>query len=154
MNKKIIILSLLLTAAVFSVSADEFGEKRIGFGFGFPNTVFIFEAGPYDLKIGYDFTEGDEYLYLGGSYMLINSRPMFENITGTMAVGLFGRVAFGDNDEEFIGGMNIPLSAEISFIDNFLEFFVTVAPGIELYPKPAFTKEAINAWAGFTIMID
>ncbi len=62
-------------------------------------------------------------MYLGGSYMLINSRPMFENITGTMAIGLFGRIAFGDNDEEFIGGMNIPLSAEISFIDNFSGIF-------------------------------
>ncbi len=154
MNKKLVILILLLAASVLSVSAEPGGEKRLGFGFGVPNTVFIFQGGPYDLKIGYDFTEGDEYMFLGGSYMLINSRPMFENVTGTMAIGLFGRIAFGDNDDDFIGGMNIPLSAEIAFIDNFLEFFVTVAPGIELYPKPAFTKEAINAWAGFTIMID
>ena len=109
MNKKIIILLVLLTVSVFAVSAESAGEKRLGFGFGVPNTVFIFQGGPYDLKIGYDFTEGEEYMYLGGSYMLINSRPMFENITGTMALGLFGRIAFGDNDEEFIGGMNIPL---------------------------------------------
>ncbi len=154
MNKKIFILIVLLAAAVFPLFSESIGEKRLGFGFGVPNTVFIFQAGPYDMKIGYDFTEGDEYMFLGGSYMLINSRPMFESITGTLAVGLFGRVAFGENDEEFIGGMNIPLSAEIGFIDNFLEFFITVAPGIELYPKPAFTKEAINAWAGFTIMLD
>ena len=86
--------------------------------------------------------------------MLINSRPMFENVTGSLALGLFGRIAFGDNNEDFIGGMNIPLSGEISFIDNFLEFFLTAAPGIELYPKPAFTKEAITAWAGFTILLD
>lgn len=154
MNKKIIILLVLLTAAIFTLSAESDNEKRLGFGFGYPNTVLNFQGGPYDLKIGYDFTEGEEFLFLGGSYMLINSRPMFENITGSLALGLFGRIAFGDNNEDFIGGMNIPLSGEISFIDNFLEFFITAAPGIELYPKPAFTKEAITAWAGFTILLD
>ncbi len=54
MNKKIIILLVLLTVSVIAVSAESAGEKRLGFGFGVPNTVFIFQGGPYDLKIGYD----------------------------------------------------------------------------------------------------
>ncbi len=154
MNKKIVLVFVIFTALLASVSADTYTEKRLGFGFGFPNTVFIFQGGPYDAKVGYDFTEGDEYLFMGGSYMVINSRPVFENVTGSLGVGLFGKVSFGDNENDFIGGMNIPISGEISFIDNFLEFFLQVAPGIELFPKPAFTKEAICAWAGFTILLD
>lgn len=154
MTKKMIILMVLLTLTIFAISAESYSEKRLGFGFGVPNTVLMYQGGPYDFKIGYDFTEGDEYIFLGGSYMMINSRPVFENVSGSLALGLFGRIAFGESDEEFIGGMNIPISGEISFIDNFLEFFITAAPGIELYPKPAFTKEAITAWAGFTILLD
>jgi len=159
MNKKIIIaLFVLLSSIIIPQSmlfAGPWGETRLGLGLGMPNTVLIFRSGPYDIKVGYDFTEGKEYFFLNGSYMLINSRPFNRIFSGSFGLGLFGKVFFGEReDDNFMGGLNIPISAEVSFIDNFLQFFAMVAPGLELYPKPMFTTKSICWWVGFTILLD
>jgi hypothetical protein len=160
MNKKVIIaLFIILSSIVIlpqsNVYAGPWGETRLGLGLGMPNTVLIFRSGPYDIKVGYDFTDGKEYFFLNGSYMVISSRPFNHIFSGSLGMGLFGKFFFVSNkDEDFMGGLNIPISAEVSFIDNFLQFFALVAPGLELYPKPTFTTKAICWWIGFTIMLD
>jgi len=159
MNKKVAIAIFILLSSIIipqsKVFAGPWGETRLGLGLGMPNTVLTFRSGPYDIKVGYDFTKGDEYFFLNGSYMLISSRPFNHIFSGSLGLGLFGKIFFGERDESnFMGGMNIPVSAEVSFIDNFLQFFVTVAPGIELYPKPMFTTKSICWWVGFTLLLD
>lgn len=162
MNKKLFFVVFVIAAsAIFSANisaysfSDSPGETRLGFGFGMPNTVLVFQTGAYDVKIGYDFTEGNEYFFLNGSYLVINSRPVNHIFSGSLGIGLFGKISFGDEEEnDFIGGLNIPVSAEAAFLDGFLEFFATVAPAVELFPKPVFTTRAISWWVGFTIMLD
>jgi hypothetical protein len=156
MNKKmILILILLFSVSLFSVFAESFGETRLGIGFGVPNTVLMFQTGAYDIKVGYDFTEGSEYFFLNGSYMVINSRPINEIFSGTLGIGLFGKISFGEEDEnDFIGGLNIPITGEVALLDGFLELFATVAPAVELFPKPIFTTRAVSWWLGFSIMLD
>jgi len=156
MNKKMILILVLLSLiSGFSVFAESLGETRLGFGFGMPNTVLLFQTGPYDIKVSYDFTEGSEYFFLNGSYMVINSRPINEIFSGTLGIGLFGKVSFGDeNENDFIGGLNIPMTGEAALLDGFLELFATVAPAVELFPKPVFTTRAISWWIGFSIMLD
>ena len=159
MNKKIIItLFIILFSTIISqtnVFAGPWGETRLGLGLGMPNTVLIFRSGPYDIKGGYDFTKGDEFFFLNGSYMVINSRPFNHIFSGSLGMGLFAKIFFGENsDKDFMGGLNIPISAEVSFIDNFLQFFAMVAPGLELYPKPTFTTKSLCWWVGFTILLD
>ena len=161
MNKKILIALFVLFSSIIFPKSNIFawpsgdGENRLGLGLGIPNTVLLFQTGPYDIKVGYDFTEGKEYFFINGSYMVINSRSFNQIFSGSLGLGLFGKFFFGGNkDEEFMGGMNIPISVEASFIDNFLQFFITVAPGLELYPKPMFTTKSICWWAGFTILLD
>ncbi|MCL2705887.1 MAG: hypothetical protein FWE72_06735 [Spirochaetaceae bacterium] len=160
MNKKIVIALFVLLSSIIipqsNIFAGPWGETRLGLGLGMPNTVLIFRSGPYDIKVGYDFTDGKEYFFLNGSYMLINSRPFNSIFSGSLGLGLFGKVFFSEDkkDDNFMGGMNIPISAEVSFIDNFLQFFAMVAPGIELYPKPTFTTKSICWWVGFTLLLD
>ncbi len=161
MNKKFLIFAIMLSVSFltcgYSVFAESLGETRLGFGFGMPNTVLVFETGPYDVKVGYDFTEGEEYFFLNGSYIVINSRPINEYFSGSLGVGLFGKISFGeddDDDNDFIGGLNIPITGEVAILDGFLEFFATVAPALELFPKPVFTTRAISWWIGFTILLD
>ncbi len=158
MNKKIIILFIILFSIILlpsKIFAGSWGETRLGLGFGIPNTVLIFQTGPFDIKLGYDFTEGDQYIFINPSYMAVNSRPFNHIFSGSLGIGLFAKVFFDDDkDDKFMGGLNIPVSVEASFLDNFLQFFVTVAPGLELYPKPVVTTESISAWIGLTIMLD
>jgi len=162
MSKKTIIIFFILFSAsalifISPVFSEEFpGETRLGVGFGMPNTVLVFQTGPYDVKVGYDFTEGSEYFFLNGSYLVINSRPLNEIFSGSLAIGLFGKISFGEEEEDndFIGGLNIPITAEAALLDGFLEFFATVAPAVELFPKPMFTTRALSWWLGFTIMLD
>ena len=159
MNKKIFVLFILLSSFILPQSdifAGSWGETRAGLGLGMPNTVLVFRTGHYDIKGGYDFTEGKQFFFINGSYMAVNSRPFNSIFSGSLGLGVFAKVFFSDNAEDkFMGGMNIPISAEVSFIDNFLQFFATVAPGLDLYPKPTFTtKSLVCWWVGFTIMLD
>ena len=156
MNKRLILVCLMVLIAV-SAFSEPFGEKRIGLGFGMPNTVLIFQVDPYDVKIGYDFTEGTEYFFLNGSYMVINSRPINEIFSASLGIGLFGKISFAEETEDenaFIGGLNIPVSVEMGLIDGFLEIFALVAPAVELFPKPVLTARAISWWLGISILLD
>ncbi|MCL2793272.1 MAG: hypothetical protein FWD87_09295 [Spirochaetaceae bacterium] len=159
MNKRITIVIFVLLFSIIIPQSNVFargwrGDTRLGLGFGMPNTVLIFRTGPYDIKVGYDFTSGSEYFFLNGSYMAVNSRPLNHIFSASLGLGLFCKIFFGDQEDRFMGGVNVPVSAEIFFIDNFLQFFATVAPGLELYPKPMFTTKAMSWWLGFTIMLD
>ena len=156
-----ILLSLIVLpqSAVF---AGSWGETRLGLGVGLfaaeptsPNIALVFRTGPYDVKFAYDFTPGDGYIFLNGSYMAVNSRPLNDIFSGSLGLGAFAKYYFGEKrDDNFLGGINIPVSVEISFIDNFLQFFATIAPGLELFPKPQFTTNSLCAWIGFTILLD
>ncbi|MCL2293267.1 MAG: hypothetical protein FWC36_00135 [Spirochaetes bacterium] len=165
MNKKIIITSFILLSSIIIPQTNLFAwggrDTRIGLAAGMfaaepgsPNIALVFRTGPYDIKFAYDFTQGNQYLFLNGSYMAVNSRPMNHIFSLSLGLGIFGKFYFGDNANNSFGGLNTPISAEITFIDNFLQFFATVAPGLELIPKPRFTTQALCAWIGFTILLD
>ena len=161
MNKKITIILFVLLFSIILPQSNLFafgwGETRFGLGLGMPNTVLILRSGPYDIKVGYDFTDGSEYFFLNGSYMLVTSRPLNHIFSCSFGIGAFTKFFFGNDDEEennFMGGLNMPISVEVSFLDNFLQFFVMAAPGIELYPKPMLTTRSICWWIGFTILLD
>ena len=41
----------------------------------------------------------------------------------------------------------------LMFLDNVGELFIEVAPGFDLFPKPAFSDDPVQLWAGLTFAI-
>lgn len=150
-RKNCVILILLILIPMGLSAQDKPKEKRLGLGFGYPNTTLIFKIDPMDFKIGYDFTDGKEYLFLSGSYDLINSRQISDKFAFSAGAGVFTKMMFGD--EEIKGGINLPVSLEMPLMDGFFELFAEVAPGLELFPKPAFALDSSSVWIGLTVRL-
>ena len=148
--KKIIAIALFIIVLLpFCASAQ---EKRLGVGFGHPNTVLTFSYDPWAARVAYDFTSGEQFMFLEGSYTLINSRPAFAIFTASVGIGAFALLEFEDND--FSGGVNIPISMELPLLDDFIEIYLEVAPGLELFPKPRMTWKSTCVWLGATLRLD
>ena len=159
MNRKTVIaliIGVLLTAvAVQNVSAYGYRQSRIGFGVGTPNAVIIYRPAPFDFRFGYDFSEGNQFIFLSGDW-----RPTGNiQINGPLYFyfGIGGYAKFypeADSSEDwFEGGTRLPLGLSLMFLDNVGELFIEVAPGFDLYPKPAFSDDPVQVWAGLTFAI-
>ena len=149
MKKKLAVLLVLIILLPICVSAQ---EKRVGLGFGKPTTVLVFSYDPWVGKLAYDFTKDNQFLFLSASYTLINSRPLAGPFTASLGVGGFARFSFKDDDNCF--GANIPISLEIPMLDDFVEIFLEVDPGLELLPKPRITWKSTCIWLGATLRLD
>ena len=151
--------TFLFFVLVSSLYAYSPGSSRLGVGFGLPNYVIIYRPGNFDFKGGYDFTEGNEFIYLSGGYRFVNQQPIAGPLHFSLGAGAFGKFTFGNDDSEddssddVVGGFNIPIGASLLFFDDFAELFVEVAPGFDLYPKPSFTNDPLQMWAGITLRI-
>jgi hypothetical protein len=67
---------------------------------------------------------------------------------------VYGKL-FAERTEDMLeGGTRLPLGLSILFLDNFGELFVEIAPGFDLYPKPAFSDDPVQFWAGITFSLD
>ena len=152
MKKKLTVLLVLFVLIVLLPVCASAQEKRIGLGFGHPNTVLVFSYDPWVAKLAYDFTKGHQFLFAAASYTLINSRPIAGPFTASLGVGGFARFSFEDGDNSF--GANVPISIEIPMLDDFLEIFLEVDPGLELLPKPRMTWNSTCLWIGATLRLD
>ena len=152
MRKKIAVLLVLFVLIKLLPICASAQEKRVGLGFGHPNTVLVFSYDPWVAKAAYDFTSGHQFLFIAGSYTLINSRPIAGPFTASLGVGGFARFEFEGGDNSF--GANIPISLEIPMLDDFLEIFLEFDPGLELLPKPRLTWKSTCIWLGATIRLD
>jgi hypothetical protein len=152
MTKKILIILILLvlSSALFAQGAG----TRLGFGVGEPNMVLIFRPSPFDLKIGYDFTEGNEFLFVSGDFRIIDTRWIASIFYVSLGIG--GYLRFVDMTEEpsIEGGARIPVALQILLLDDFLEFFVEVAPGFDLFPRAQLAEDPVQYWIGFTLQLD
>ena len=151
MKKKIIVILLALIILLPICASAQ--EKRIGLGFGKPTTVLTFSYDPWVGKLAYDFTKGHQFLFVAGSYTLINSRPIAGPFTASLGVGGFARFEFEDDSDNSFGA-NIPLSIEIPMLDDFVEIFLEFDPGLELLPKPRMTWKSTCIWLGATLRLD
>lgn len=130
-------------------------DTRVGFGFGTPNTVLVVRPEPFDVKLGYDFTEGNEFIYLGADLRLLNQREIQAPLHFSLGFGGYTKFYAGDDsDDVFEGGFRTPIALSLLLIDDFLELYVEVAPGLDLYPRARFSDDPVQAWLGFTIDTD
>jgi hypothetical protein len=146
---------LFLTAlALQNGAAYGYRPSRIGFGAGTPNAVIIYQPAPFDLRAGYDFTEGSQFLFLSADWRPTGHIQLNGPLHFYFGIGAYGKLYPEAESENLIeGGTRIPVGLSLLFFDNAIELFIEVAPGFDLYPKPAFSADPVQFWAGLTFAI-
>ncbi len=149
----LIVMVVLAAVAVQSVSA--YGGTRIGFGVGTPNAVFIYRPSPFDFRVGYDFTEGNEFIFVSGDLRPIDNIHIAGPLHFSFGIGGYIKTfpEVENSEDMFELGTRLPFGLSLLFLDNVAELFFEVAPGFDLYPKPAFSDEPVQLWAGLTLAI-
>lgn len=154
-----VILALIImgTTPLAAQSGGRFG--RLGVAFGTPNTVLVYRPSPLDFKIGYDFSEHSQYFFLAGDVRLIDNRQIAGVLHGSFGLGLYGKLYWEGRDEdesnvEFDGGTRVPVALSVLVLNNFLEFFIEVAPGIDFYPRLRFADQPVQVFGGITVQLD
>lgn len=152
----LVIAAVVLLTAVPTLEAQRRRDTRIGFGFGTPNTVFVVRPNPFDFKLGYDFTEGEEFIYLGADLRVLNQRVISRPLHFSAGIGGYTKLYPNAVDDEasFEGGLRLPVALSVLLLGDLLELYVEVAPGIDLYPKARFSDDPVQAWVGFTFSTD
>lgn len=158
MNHKRIVLFVVLLALVAAsplFAQTRRGSQRLGLAAGIPNGVLVYRPAPFDIKFGYDLTEGSQYLFLSGDVRLINNRPLVGVLHGSFGAGVFGKLYLEGRDGEGgvdpDGGVRLPFALSVLLLDDFIEFFFEVAPGLDLYPNPQLSDQPVQLFAGFTL---
>lgn len=158
MKKKHILFFVLVLIMGFgllqSAAAYGYRSSRIGFGVGTPNAVIIYRPAPFDFRGGYDFSEGNQFIFLSGDLRLIDNRTIADPLRLSFGVGLYGKLFLERESDMLEGGTRLPIGLSILFLDNFVELFVELAPGFDLYPKPAFSEDPVQLWAGVTLAMN
>ncbi len=149
MKKAVLFVAALLILTAAPVFAR---ETRVGLGFGLPNAVLVIRPVPWELKAGYDFTEGEEYVFASLDYRFVNSQPIVDNFHFTLGFGAYTRILVPEGDSpSFEGGFRLPIGVQYLVFNNFLEFFFQISPGLDFYPKLAISDKPVQLWAGFTL---
>ncbi|MFW5827455.1 MAG: hypothetical protein ACOCU4_05160 [Alkalispirochaeta sp.] len=148
-----VVLALVATSPLLAQTRP--GSQRLGLAAGIPNGVLVYRPAPFDVKFGYDFTEGNQYLFLSGDIRLINNRPLVGVLHGSFGAGAFGKLypegRDADGGVEVDAGARIPFALSVLLLDDFVEFFFEIAPGIDLYPKAQLSDQPVQIFAGFTL---
>ncbi len=158
MKRKTVLVVLLLAVLAAAPLVAQSRSNRLGLAAGTPNGVLVYRPAPFDIKAGYDFTEGKQYIFLAGDARLIDNRQIVGVLHGSFGIGLYGKLFPEGRDDsgdiEFDAGTRIPFALSVLLLDNFLEFFVEVAPGIDFYPKPELSSQPVQVFAGFTVELN
>lgn len=156
---RILLIAGILFVVVAQMGWSQWGQPaprpRLGFGLGTPNTVLVLRPGRTDFKVGYDFAGKNNYVFLAGDYRLINARHIASFVHFSLGIGAYGKFYLSDDEPvEIESGFRLPLGLSVYLLNNFLEFFVEVSPGLDFYPRLSFSDQPVQAWIGFTIELD
>ncbi|MFW5643519.1 MAG: hypothetical protein ACOCYQ_05775 [Alkalispirochaeta sp.] len=161
MKRKAIVITVVLLVIVTASAFGQFRGRsdRLGLAFGIPNGVLVYRPAPFDIKGGYDFTTGNQYIFLAGDIRFVDNRQIVGVLHGSFGIGLYGKLypeGRDDDDDEidYDAGTRLPFALSVLLLDDFLEFFVEVAPGLDFYPKPQFADQPLQVFAGATIQLD
>jgi hypothetical protein len=158
-RRSILVIVFIAVIAATPLFAQFQGRSnRLGLAAGIPNGVLVYRPAPFDIKAGYDFTEGQQYIFIAGDLRLVDNRHMTGILHGSLGIGLYSKLyPEGNEDEEGFtvdAGARIPFALSILLMQDFLEFFVELAPGIDFYPAPRLSSQPLQLFAGLTIQLD
>lgn len=144
-----VLLAVALSAAV-SVGAFAAEPLRVGLEFGSPSGVIIVRPAPFDIKVGYDFTDfgtdfGSNYIHVSGDYRIIDRQPLVEFLSFFLSAGAYMQIMTGDADDTFVLGGRIPVGLQAFLLDGKIEIFLEIVPTVKLLP----TILAFDDWQGF-----
>ncbi|MFO7848498.1 MAG: hypothetical protein R6V67_00935 [Spirochaetia bacterium] len=150
------LLFILVFAVVLVSVAPAYSSHgtRVGIGGGSPHYVLIFRPGKFDFKGSYDLTEGNKYIYAAGAYRFVNLHNIEGPLHFSLGAGGFGKLFLNEDtneDKDLIGGVQLPVSLSLLFLDDLLEIFVEFAPGLKLDPRPEFDPDNLHYWVGLTV---
>lgn len=152
----VLLLLVVSTTPLFAQSGRR--SDRLGLAFGIPNGVLIYRPAPFDIRLGYDFASGDEFVFLSGDWRFVDNRRLVGVLHLSLGAGIYGKFfpeGRDDSDDfEADWGARIPVGLSVLLLRDFLEFFVEVAPDIDLYPSAQFADDPVQVFAGFTIGLD
>ena len=153
-----VLVAVLLLAGLAGLAAAGKGPLRLGLEFGDPNAVLIIRPAPFDFKLGYNFAEGSESVFLSGDYRIVNGRQLFrgeevlELFHLFLGLGAYAqlRTAEGAEDPLTLGG-RVPVGLQVFLLDGKLELFLEVCPTVDFLP--ALGWGGLQGFLGFTLPI-
>lgn len=160
MKRRIVLVLVMLVVVAASPLFAQFRGRsdRLGFAAGIPNGVLVYRPAPFDIKAGYDFSSGNQYIFLAGDVRLIDNRQIVGVLHGSFGIGLYGKLfpegRDSDGEIQYDAGSRIPFALSVLLLQDFLELFVEVAPGLDFYPNLQFSDQPIQVFAGFTVQLD
>lgn len=154
-SKIIVVCFLLLVVGTLSVSARE--GLRLGLEFGNPIAVVIIRPAPFDFKVGYDFREGNQNIFVSADYRLVSGYQVIDFLHVFMGLGIYSQIYFedrGDDQGQFDLGARIPLGLQAFLFKSAIEIFLELAPTINFVPSVEVNQlDGWHGYAGFTIRL-
>ncbi|WP_020613140.1 hypothetical protein [Sediminispirochaeta bajacaliforniensis] len=148
------VLLMLVFVSTQNLAAAGLGSSRIGLGLGTPNAVLIYRPTPFDLRLGYDFTEGSQFIFISGDWRPAGYIPISGPLYCYFGLGAYAKFYPESSADDVVEwGTRLPVGISLLFLDNIAELFVEVAPGFDLYPKPAFSDDPVQFWVGLSFAI-
>ncbi len=148
MKTKALWMLVLIAGVCVGASAAE--PLRVGLEFGSPSAVIIVRPAPFDIKVGYDFTDfgtdfGSSYIHVSGDYRFIDRQPLVEWLSFYVGAGAYMQIMTGSADDPFVLGGRLPVGLQAFLVDGKIEIFLEVVPTVKLLP----TILAFDDWHGF-----
>lgn len=155
--RRIVVVAGVVLATMLSATPLFAQSGRLGLASGIPNGVLIYRPPSLDFRFGYDFTPGQQFVFVSGDWRFIDNRPIVGVLHFSVGVGGYGKFfPQGRKDSDTFNadwGIRVPGSLSVLLFENFLELFLEVAPGIDLYPRAQFSTNLVQFFGGFTLEI-
>jgi hypothetical protein len=160
--KKIMFVFLFLLLSMFCTTS--LFALRLGLEFGNPTAVIIIRPEPFDIKIGYSFSDifgtgNMNFLHISGDYRVIDSYRIVDFLHFFLSVGAYVQIymAGGDTpnegDTDIYAGARIPIGLQAFLFKKTLEIFVEIAPVVDFIPAINFDIGRAQGYLGFTIRV-
>ena len=155
--RRIVVVAGIVLATMLSATPLFAQSSRLGLAAGIPNGVLVYRPAPFDFRFGYDFTPGQQFVFVSGDWRFIDNQPIVGVLHFSVGVGGYGKFfprGRRDNDTFNVDwGVRVPAGLSVLLLDNFLELFLEFAPSIDLYPRTQFSNNPVQFFGGFTFEI-
>jgi hypothetical protein len=145
---RVLLVGLVLLVGAATAASAQRGGLRLGLEFGDPTASIVVRPGPFDLKVGYDFSS-NAWIFVQGDYRIIDAYRLIDFVHLFLGVGAYAQIYFHDGVDI---GVCIPVGLQAFLLNNVLELFLEVAPTVGFLPVISPFERWLG-YVGFTILI-